>query len=854
MTTNVKADQELPERMVEITNFEVISNDTLSGGDSLLVNFSFTSQWECKIDIAKGLYGCFSTFEDTVSTRNSVHSDTLSVNPDSVYTFSYYVRVNDSGIDLSPSSITLCTKVILDDEKPSHPLNSIDLDIATNSFKNLPGSRELTKIYSPYWCNYLADQDVLCQTYNFEVIEGTFHEPPTISKNIKITGQLVFTDWFEPKKDNENYVEKGAFTDIWMFFVKDGNHSVLYHPVPYYDGNPILNVHYARSNSDGAFEFDFDYKLDSLIGLFPESTWIIKLYIAKENKAINMISDNQYARIHGVKNPYRNINDDSLRIYYHPLFMSYTINPQNNINISLGKKYFYEYNIGDDEACIFRHASLSREFLQERLELDEDSSELPNQTLSYHRRSGPAAGWYTGGAIYMKHGFPRGTIHEYGHYYHGTMGLLGNITIIEGWAIFFTDAVLTWMKRNYGDRRTHAEDCEIAPYCVNEVLDDYYSEDEENPGEYLHEKQEVYQYYPRFGVLSKVSAADINQGTFNLNERLSVKFASYLWNIYDSREDGNFMSLSREGKNNDDIDGLGKLIFDYFSEYNENGTTWSNANITNPLGFHQEFLSRSGISSDLQASVEQLFDFIELGDTDLEKKTNNEMISPQISIDVSYSGSDIDVSFTSNSYDFGNEVYTWYTSFMSYNSSTSQEWRVERNVEITWNIDNRETGTKVYLWDLSTVDWVYHSEISYTTSGYGASFNNVFPAKYKITSFKTNAGEAVSPHIINIPYTGKRTLSDDLTNASLTTRTRVYPNPVQESFVVNYHLENSDIVTVEIIDNTSAIIYTENISSKSGQNYLRLNINSVYSEGVYYVRLLNSNRQVIAAEKIIKIR
>ena len=79
---------------------------------------------------------------------------------------------------------------------------------------------------------------------------------------------------------------------------------------------------------------------------------------------------------------------------------------------------------------------------------------------------------------------------------------------------------------------------------------------------------------------------------------------------------------------------------------------------------------------------------------------------------------------------------------------------------------------------------------------------------------------------------------------------KIYPNPSAEFVTLSFGNDTSNEGVVEIINQNGKLIYSKNIKIEQNQE-LQINLNTILSEGAYYLRILTGNKTLIT-KKIIK--
>jgi hypothetical protein len=817
--STLKAETELKEKLIEILNFNVAANDSIFSGDTLTVTVSFKTKLDCDVNVGLVLTGGFTLVTDTL--KNRISSDSLQVEKDTIQYKTYYVKARDmvnSGISFGASIKLPDIKMIL---SPNTSLVDVSDPFAARKVNEQP-MLEWNFCYNDpgdMWNN----QDMLCETYYYTNLSYTLPAPPTATHHVQITGTVKFYDWWEPNPSSDK-TKKGALNNVWLFFKKTSGTPTnnLYHPVPY-QTVPKEGVHFVRCSPDGNFGFDFDYKIDSLMSSDPTAQWKIILFMGKENAAINIESDLHHDLIQNMVNPDRSGTD--IRTYKIPISVP-AFSASNDYTYN-GADLFFEQFAQASEGALFRHATLARNFIAERRVILLTSNEIPPQINIVLRDNYGYAGFYNGTSIGVFQGLGYANIaaHEYGHYYHDFIdikdnSLVGYNPIIEGWAVFFANSVMSWENNKYGDIRSYEDDLEMAPFYQSEL---------DSAGTQL-------EYRPRFGNVNKV-AVDPN----------IPKFACYLWNVYDSFEDGDFIQTVYEGKNNDDVHGLGKDVFDFFTYYCLNWGTYDEEYgqdlnedriIFKPEGFNRLLLETLNLDDDTKASIQQIYDFMEIESGFIAKQTNLEMRSPQITMTYSSpAGNPVDLLFATNTY--------------SDNIASKSDYYYPSPVKtyiVNFNFANRESGTNIYkkisgVWNLQ-FNQPYDSEPSL----YHYLLNNIARHEYKITGYKEYAGDDSHPHyIINTPLAKFGIASYDFYDNI------IFPLPACNEINVNLLVNDISILDIEIFDFNMNLVQHFYQTSSVGLNKYTINLNDKLASGIYNLRITDKNNDLILLNKSFMI-
>ena len=103
--------------------------------------------------------------------------------------------------------------------------------------------------------------------------------------------------------------------------------------------------------------------------------------------------------------------------------------------------------------------------------------------------------------------------------------------------------------------------------------------------------------------------------------------------------------------------------------------------------------------------------------------------------------------------------------------------------------------------------------------------------------------------LLELDFTNRSTNSIKMNNTFIN-NINIYPNPTSGETSVTFSLANASKVSVNVMDITGKIIYTENEANKSeGKHTLNINA-SEFNSGVYYVTIITDEAQV--TKKLIK--
>ena len=121
-----------------------------------------------------------------------------------------------------------------------------------------------------------------------------------------------------------------------------------------------------------------------------------------------------------------------------------------------------------------------------------------------------------------------------------------------------------------------------------------------------------------------------------------------------------------------------------------------------------------------------------------------------------------------------------------------------------------------------------NSSQSYTFSGTVGSYN---PAKCHVVGLIINSstGEIMNANEASMSLVG-------LQENSLVKLFNVFPNPTKDLAVINFNLDKTCDVTVEITDMTGKVIFSRNLDNASGFQNVNINVGNM-NNGIYFVNL-----------------
>ncbi len=828
----ILADIPVPEKLIQIENFQVFRNDTLKIGDTLIVLLDFSAKVNCDVAVSIPVRGGLTLLGDT--NTNFTYTQTVNVERDSLNYVSLKLIVGDT----IASFITASVSIVTENKYFNSPIGFTINDVVSKNIEIQP--------FNPN-CSTINNYDETCKNYIFTK-ETFFSTRPNEKRFVNITGSILYYDHYAPHEGEVPDI-KGAFTNVWLFFYRNSAPNKLYHPVPFDNNNmPSEGIHYFRTDHNGVFSFNFGYLLDSLVGQTSIEDWGITLIVAKENEALQLYSNTNNILVHGINNPDR--SSSNIKCFHRLLLPKYDTPFSLNSPIfvwNVGNVFFKEFGSSDREGAIFRHTTLSRKFLIERLEIDESNAlsmsiNIPQQVEVVEEFAASNYNRFSNGKIWItskdnsKRSDPTSNLiaHEWGHYYHSFLGFKGTGTIVqEGWALFFANAMMNWAENKYGDQRNYIDDLEMGPFLHYVASFKYLEGDVE--------KHKI-ENYDRFGNVSKTSSG-FSTGHYDMS-----RFACYLWNIYDSSEDGSFIRPIHEGYENDDVQGLGKEVFECFIEYNRNFYNLTYTDIGSPSGFNnlfQDFVAP--ISDDskevLRSSIQKIYNCMDFQDENLKLNIlTKRMAPPIIKLEsVNMNGENSTAYLKSNTYPPNIGVYNlrWFTS------------TTDTLYHIVTNFSNKEKNILVYN-KSHEGDWEPYNLVDDVGTYYEASLDKPVPAEYRFYTLsyiwnkeleltREYFSYGVNPEIT---ITQKSILNDY--DGVLFADALLFPNPNRGSLSIKSSKINNKYLRIRITDlNGRVVLQTFNTSSNQELNVV---LPAAITNGIYLIEIIDN----ISNELLVK--
>ena len=142
------------------------------------------------------------------------------------------------------------------------------------------------------------------------------------------------------------------------------------------------------------------------------------------------------------------------------------------------------------------------------------------------------------------------------------------------------------------------------------------------------------------------------------------------------------------------------------------------------------------------------------------------------------------------------------------------------------------------------------STISDVSGNY--SFSNIADGTYKI--WAEIAGKTTTPIIVTIDANNQNITNNDfevknntvvpkvvsIENATQNMQLKTFPNPVKDQLNIAISLDNNSMVTIEIVNLTGQVVFSNKYELQSGTQTLRMNLNNI-AEGSYILKITNSN-------------
>lgn len=305
------------------------------------------------------------------------------------------------------------------------------------------------------------------------------------------------------------------------------------------------------------------------------------------------------------------------------------------------------------------------------------------------------------------------------------------------------------------------------------------------------------------------------------------RFASYLWNVYDSKDDGDFMPIYLQGKeyieerNNDDVDGLGRHVFE----------VWNNNPNENYDVFHTKI--KNGLDDCIKTSIDYIYDFMDFDhDGNFDDMRSSQVISEGITCTPyeythhwrTGSYQDGDYSFT-----YGHDGY-WGTAECNM-----------RNFETDYKVNDTYYNTSVNSW---------------TAWDCCQNCQDPVPDHYWTISAYNNSGSSCDPIVDAKPVMDKRAdkeVHKVFNHEDLNLKT--YPNPFTSIVNMSFNLNQNSLISVKLYNiNMKLIDELYSLQRKSGYCDLQFNLDYL-SSGTYFLKLLIRSQKDTGQNtiKIIKL-
>lgn len=92
-----------------------------------------------------------------------------------------------------------------------------------------------------------------------------------------------------------------------------------------------------------------------------------------------------------------------------------------------------------------------------------------------------------------------------------------------------------------------------------------------------------------------------------------------------------------------------------------------------------------------------------------------------------------------------------------------------------------------------------------------------------------------------------------ITSIGLSNKILIYPNPVSESFFVNFNLSETNTIVLHITDATGRICHlSEGMNFSKGNQTINLNGNILPSKGIYFMQIITDGK-LASTSKLIKL-
>ncbi len=489
----------------------------------------------------------------------------------------------------------------------------------------------------------------------------------------------------------------------------------LWHPM-----QPEEGATFSTTDAEGYFHFDFEFAAEDMTGRE------IILLVEKSNDAVQLNSDGgdyvlsstlgdiiTFSLSEGVKLP--------------PIPSATNMIVHNDIDI----------RVNGNDGAILRHCYHAYEFVRERYD-NNLPFELPIiEVIRMEVPDGKAGLFKTSRGTFptfndrywieidLLSTDATTLMHEYGHFVNLAMWDLrvsemrdATSQVKEGWAIFFSFAARNYGTNMYGDDLREKDDnTELAPFRT-----------------------------PRFSGIR-----------YTRTEPSYSQFACYLWNIYDSYNDGNFLAPIFAGADNDDVGDQMLRVFE---------TLRGETGLQSVGTYRSRF--NAGLDTELRASANDIY-------VNMLTDPNEPMRSAQVH---------------DGSYSVNTDGMTLYWQPRSYLTQGAD--REYGNYEAGYNIYRLDNG-----------DWQLLTTVARGTNSVLLEPPVVY-GLYKVSSVNPS-GESYAPLYISqvdkrgADFEGERPGFGFI---------KAYPNPLQHRGALEYYLPEEALVTIEVFDISGAKIAT----------------------------------------------
>ena len=641
------------------------------------------------------------------------------------------------------------------------------------------------------------DDDVARMTFD-EVINDTLGGTGGTT-NIKVSGNIYYHD----DQGNTNiYADKTTSGDelptfpevrIWFHdatkIVNDEEYYDLIHPVALQSNSYIEGTHYAFCDENGDYEFDFN-----MSGSIPDNTYEIWVFPCKENKELILESPTDHFNVN-MTSPLTNQDERILFFQSDACYKSGLIGSVSSIDYS-----DIDLKLPSQDGALLRYVQLANKHWNDRYD-----NYLPFFSLGKLRRiegtvkRGPgSARWSIQTNIRFDpvEARKRVVYHEFTHCIHGYMAnnnseFYGIGKFQEGIADFGSEITDQWGS-NYDD---------------DEIYQISFSS-EQSPFLYTNDTLPI-----RFANLPHYGYHDDEETIENYKK---TQFHCYLYNFYDSYDEGDFTGTNYEGKENDDVSDIVEELFDYLhyisdplndldDEYRESMDESSSL-------FHSGFKTFLN-DSDLGLSLDKIKDFIYDDDQEDPPPMKSAQVGPHSSGSIHYADPGLSLRWASRSY--SNSTY-----------------------------NNLETGYKVYSWNGSTSSWDYEATYNNSTFLHTISSSCVCPncpsGTWKVTAYNEE-GESYDPLSRTFTCEGldKKALFDDAKILSQLKLKNVFPNPANSYCNIIFTVPPNSNVSITLSTIEGKPLITDHFKSDSNIEITRkIEFPKNLITGTYYIQFI----------------